>query len=56
MSCIKILYFKTLKVSTVCDDLGAMSSAGVGPLSFLKTNVTGSRLPRHFGALHSSFW
>ncbi len=24
----------------VCDDLGAMSSAGVGPLCFLKTNVT----------------
>ncbi len=27
-------------VSTVCDDLGAMSSAGFGPLCFLKTNVT----------------
>ncbi len=25
---------------TVCDDLGAMSSAGVGPLCFSKTNVT----------------
>ncbi len=31
---------------------GAMSSAGVGPLSFLKTNVTA---PRHFGALRASF-
>ncbi len=28
------------EVSTVCDDLGAMSSAGVGPLCFLKTSVT----------------
>ncbi len=30
-----------------------MSSAGVGPSFFLKTN--GTRLPIHFGALHSSF-
>ncbi len=28
------------EVSTVCDDVGAMSSAGVGPLCFLKTNGT----------------
>ncbi len=28
------------EVSTVCDDLGVMSSAGVGSLCFLKTNVT----------------
>ncbi len=34
---------------------GAMSSAGVGPLYFLKTNVTATRLPRNFGALHASF-
>ncbi len=35
---------------------GAMSSAGVGPLCFLKTKVTdGTRLPRNFGALHASF-
>ncbi len=33
---------------------GAMSSAGVGPLCFLKTNIT-LRLPRNFGALHASF-
>ncbi len=26
--------------STVCDDLGVMSSAGVAPLCFLKTNVS----------------
>ncbi len=31
---------------------GAMSSAGVGPLCFLKTNSHCTRLPRHFGALH----
>ncbi len=35
---------------------GAMSSAGVGPLCFLKTNENHcSRLPRNFGALHASF-
>ncbi len=34
---------------------GAMSSAGVGPLCFLKTNVTAPVLPRIFGALHASF-
>ncbi len=27
------------EVSTVCDDLGCMSSAGVGPLCFLKSTV-----------------
>ncbi len=32
---------------------GEMSSAGVCPLCFLKTNVT--HLPIHFGALHASF-
>ncbi len=32
---------------------GAMSSAGVGPLRFLKCHCT--RLPRYFGALHASF-
>ncbi len=32
---------------------GAMSSAGVGPLCFLKCHCT--RLPIHFGALHASF-
>ncbi len=34
---------------------GAMSSTGLGPLCFLKTNVTAPRLPRNFGALHASF-
>ncbi len=35
---------------------GAMSPAGVGPLCFLKTNVTAQfLLPRNFGALHASF-
>ncbi len=33
---------------------GAMSSAGVGPLCFLKTNVT-APVPINFGALHASF-
>ncbi len=33
---------------------GAMSSAGVGPLCFLKTNVT-APIYQHFGALHASF-
>ncbi len=33
---------------------GAMSSAGVGPMCFLKTNVT-ARLPIHFGSLFASF-
>ncbi len=27
------------EVSTVCDDLGCMSSAGVGPLCFIKSKV-----------------
>ncbi len=35
---------------------GAMSSTGVDPLCFLKTNVTAPHLPRNFGALHDSFW
>ncbi len=34
---------------------GAMSSAGVGPLCFLKTQRHCTRLPRIFGALHASF-
>ncbi len=34
---------------------GAMSSAGVGPLCFLKTNVTAPVYQEHFGALHASF-
>ncbi len=34
---------------------GAMSSAGVGPLCFLKTKRHCTRLPRNFGALHASF-
>ncbi len=33
----------------------AMSSAGVDPLCFLKTNITAPNLPRNFGALHASF-
>ncbi len=33
---------------------GVMSSAGFGPLCFLKTKTT--RLPRNFGALHASFY
>ncbi len=34
---------------------GAMSSAGVGPLCFFENQRHCSHLPRHFGALHSSF-
>ncbi len=34
---------------------GAMSSAGVGPLCFLKTNVTAPVYHEYFGALHASF-
>ncbi len=34
---------------------GAMSSAGVGPLYFLKNQYHCTRLPIHFGALHASF-
>ncbi len=34
---------------------GAMSSAGVGPLCFLKNQYHCTRLPIHFGALHASF-
>ncbi len=35
---------------------GAMSSAGIGPLYFLKTSQHHcTRLPRNFGALHASF-
>ncbi len=34
---------------------GAMSSAGVGPLCFLKTNSHCTHSPRTFGALHASF-
>ncbi len=33
-----------------------MSSAGVGPLYFLKTNVTAPVFKRNFGALHASFY
>ncbi len=34
---------------------GAMSSAGVGPLCFFKTNVTAPVYQEIFGALHASF-
>ncbi len=34
---------------------GAMSSAGVGPLCFLNTNITAPVYPIHFGARHAFF-
>ncbi len=34
---------------------GVMSSAGVGPLCFFENQRHCIRLPRHFGALHTSF-
>ncbi len=44
----------SVKFSTVSDGLGAMSSAGVGPLCFLRSKVNTSRIPGSFRALHAS--
>ncbi len=43
------------EVSTVWDDLGCMSSAGVHPVCFLKFTVNASHLPGNFRSLHASF-